>query len=156
MKTQCLTLILGLWSLSGFTQELVSCSGDHFEANGLQLDFSIGEAVTETLESGVTLTQGFHQTLLTITSVSEVPYLNWQAGPNPVVDVLNVQFAHGQISNGFIELLNMQGQVVLSDAFGMVQNLQLDLSDLAPGVYVMRANNLQQQPISQTLLIQKL
>lgn len=156
MKTQCLTLILGLWSLSGFTQELVSSAGDHFEANGLQLDFSIGEAVTETFESGVTLTQGFHQTLLTITSVSEVPHLDWQAGPNPVVDVLNVQFAHGQSSAGFMELLNMQGQVVFSEPFGTVYNLQLDLSRLAPGVYVMRATNNQQQPISQTLLIQKL
>jgi hypothetical protein len=72
------------------------------------------------------------------------------------MDVLNVQFSHESSSQGFLEVMNMQGQLVFSQGFGAARNLQLDLSGLASGMYVMRATDLQQQPISQTLLIQKL
>ena len=64
--------LLIIFQLSVFAQEVISNQGDSYNNGSNILDFTIGEPFTETLSDGTNnLTQGLHQTIITILSVKD-------------------------------------------------------------------------------------
>ena len=87
-------LLIGAFIGSSMTvfaqQDIVSTQGDSYSNSNNTIDFTIGEPVIETVSDGTNdVTQGFHQTQLTITSVKDYEtdfILN--VFPNPTAQLL--------------------------------------------------------------------
>lgn len=73
-------------------QEAISFLGGSYSNANSKIDFTIGETVTKTSNSGFyTLTQGFHQSNWSLISVEEkVPDFEAIVFPNPTSDFLNI------------------------------------------------------------------
>jgi len=68
------------------SQEVVSSAGETQTIPGIEISWTIGEPVIETVSSGSSvLTQGFHQTKLTVTTIDELLFsdLELKVYPNP-------------------------------------------------------------------------
>ena len=69
--------IICVMLLSVKSQEVKGTSGDYFQNAQASLSWTIGEPMTETYTTGTNiLTQGFHQTGLTIVSIFELFFNN--------------------------------------------------------------------------------
>ena len=67
-----LTILLSCWSMFLFAQqqEVISSAGAAFENSTGSISFTMGECITSTLSTtSYILTQGFHQTKLTIVDI---------------------------------------------------------------------------------------
>ncbi|MCK5840294.1 MAG: C10 family peptidase, partial [Bacteroidales bacterium] len=61
--------------------------------------------------------------------------------PNPANDLLNVEFILPETQKIELSILNLTGSVIYSEALGQVEGrntLSIDVSDLTPGVYLLR------------------
>lgn len=85
---------------------------------------------------------------ITALAVSDVSKTQVKVYPNPVVDILNVEAA-SKVST--VQVFDLTGKVVSSHALSAVKN-QVDLSKLAPGVYVV---NIQTENGTQSVKIVK-
>ncbi len=77
-----------------FGQEVLSTGGGHFSNTSIQMSWTLGEPIIETIEnSGTILTQGMHQPNLKITAVGELAGLDVEilAYPNPAKDFLHLR-----------------------------------------------------------------
>jgi len=66
------------------------------------------------------------------TSVSSAAFSNVNMYPNPAKDILHIDF--GMLSNASLQILNLQGQVMLSKQLSG-QTKELDISTLPAGLY---------------------
>jgi hypothetical protein len=104
-------------------QWIVSASGIHAGNDAVQLSWTIGEVVTATISDGNNiLTQGMHQSKLTVTAIEEIvgSGLNISVYPNPAADyvhlkiILPSQGNAGNIWKDFsFQLYNLNGQVLM-------------------------------------------
>lgn len=119
--------------------EVFANGGAHSSNNEPQLSWTIGETVTETFtNSGDQLTQGFHQTKLTITLVKDPePDFELEIFPNPASEYLNLKWVHS-MDQMDVQLVTLQGQVIRE--YPQIPGLQfsLDLSQVAQGPYYLR------------------
>lgn len=106
MKYTVLLIFSCLVSVGVFAQTLqndvVASGGGSAESGTISIEYSIGETVIETTEStGIILTQGFLQPMLSVTSIDEENMLSGiSVYPNPVGDELIIE-----ISGDFIHPL---------------------------------------------------
>ncbi len=79
--------------------------------------------------------QTIHPTSLSVsnTATSEV-----RVFPNPAKDLLNIQFAQAPEKGAVIRLLNLNGQVVRSEAATQATMQQMNVSGLAAGTYLLQ------------------
>ena len=120
---------------------VVASSGTHFSNGTTQVSWTIGEPVIATYDNGSNiLTQGFHQTLLTVTGIRETEALleGVTVYPNPADYLLNVKFEVNQ-SNVSAMLFDAAGRMITSEQIesGTTQH-QLDLTGLSNGTYLLR------------------
>jgi hypothetical protein len=86
--------LFGLFSSTLAAQSIersvIGSSGTSAQAGDLQLDYTVGEAVINTLSTpDLTLTQGFHQGVLQTTGLTGLPLeIGYQIYPNPVTSEL--------------------------------------------------------------------
>jgi len=99
-----------------FNNELVSSSGDTYTNSSYQLDWSIGECVTETQAAdNYIITQGFHQGKYFITELEDLQELiKMQIYPNPTSDVLNLEIEKSGIDNFQYKIYDFSGQELKS------------------------------------------
>lgn len=93
--------------------EVVASAGDHFDNGTTQLSWTLGEVVIDTYDNGTNiLTQGFHQTQLTVTSVEEtLANVRLNMYPNPTSELLNVELGNNE-SDINLQLFDMSGKLV--------------------------------------------
>ena len=90
-------LILIIGSFIGtviIAQEVISSGGETQTATGYEICWTLGEPVIETYMPGTyILTQGFHQSRLTATPISEILYteIELKVFPNPALDFILIQ-----------------------------------------------------------------
>jgi hypothetical protein len=136
-------------------QQVVSSNGDSQVAAGLEVSWTVGEAVIETLVGGsTTLTQGFHQTKLTITAVSEllIPGLEIKVFPNPTQDFITVHFSE-YIEGSRYFLYDFTGKLLENKLINSADT-EINMRNYASGQYILKLTNKSQQPI-QTFQIVK-
>lgn len=98
-------------------QQVISSAGGSATGVGVQLSWTVGEPVIATLTgSSAILTQGFHQSKLTITAIDPAlyPELELSVFPNPVSTSLKLQITGDQYKNLSYRLYNIEGKTILS------------------------------------------
>lgn len=115
-----LCLILFSTALSG--QELLGSAGTD--------KFSLGEAFIEThLGSGLIISEGFHQPLISLIDIKENPRVLVSVYPNPTSDKLILEH---NLESIIVFLYDSQGQVVFTD---YQTSGTFDLSSFSQGQY---------------------
>ncbi len=119
------------------TPEIITTSGDTYQTNNYQLDFTIGETVIDTYsDNDKFLTQGFHQTSVLLVSLIDLN-TNFDVSifPNPTQKNITIQCKENQ-ENIIVELISVDGKILQKGKIpqGTLQHI-LDLSLLANGNY---------------------
>lgn len=143
-KLALLSIALGGFMFANaqsITPEVIASAGDHYEAGGVQLSWTIGEPVIETVQAGGNIiTQGFHQTNLTVTSIDEDNLSNIDVSiyPNPTSDRVIISIPEN-VNDFTLELYDVNGQLVMTKKMYRSENqTQLDVSQLASSYYMLR------------------
>ncbi|WP_417600885.1 T9SS type A sorting domain-containing protein [Owenweeksia hongkongensis] len=142
MKTISTLILCGI-SLLAFSQstdqKVVASSGGHYSNGNNQLSFTIGEPVISTASnSGVTLTQGFHQTKLQVISLEEFsndPLIS--VFPNPVVESLNIT-TEKLTESGWLTLYSVNGKLLLQQKLVPGESQTIDMTSYSDGSYYLR------------------
>lgn len=140
-KIKLIAIIIGviLVGSQSSSQEVISPTGGNAQAQGVQLNWTLGEPVIETIVSvEYTLTQGFHQTKLTVTSVSLFnENTNITAYPNPTSDIVFVKFTGDEFLKSKAELFTSDGKLLKILELNSEIN-QLNVKQLSNGEYFLR------------------
>lgn len=106
--------------------------------NALGADFEITEdtVLYATVTVGDCTTEPFAVTVEVVLDTDTFDMASFRYYPNPVNDVLNLSYSENITS---VEVLNIVGQRVMSAKFEQA-NVQLNLSQLASGTYVVKVN----------------
>lgn len=121
------------------SSKIVSCYGLSSANSVAQTDVTIGETITNTMSNGNnTLTSGFHQTKLIVTTIKENESTNhYQFYPNPVNEVLNFNFTNSNNEPVGLQLLDINGKILYNKQ-NITTNEQLSFSDKANGQYIIK------------------
>lgn len=141
----------------GFGQQATSSSGGEYTSGLYVLNYTIGESVIETLIGSSILTQGFHQSKLTVSSIYE--YRNLRAKihlyPNPTTSNLNIMIA-ANAKNYNVMVINMFGKILKDEKVWLGESpTVIDFNDFKPGVYLVRIID-HQRIVLQTFKVVKL
>jgi len=153
-KQLLLSLFFG-GSISVFAQQdIVSSQGDSYTTGNNTIDFTIGEPIIETGTGGSNeLTQGFHQTNFTITSVEDFkPELNIKVFPNPTAEILNI--SSGETTNKTYQIFDTNGKLVKQGTISGA-NTTVNVVDLSSGTYVLAISGINNTPLKTYQIIKK-
>jgi hypothetical protein len=118
--------------------QLVSSAGESFTNTVYNLDWSIGELVTETFTgSQNTLTQGFHQGTYTISSIEGnlVNEFKIIAFPNPTTDLISIKIESSITENLRFAVMDLTGKVLQTGEV-INNNQQINFSNYSFGTYL--------------------
>jgi hypothetical protein len=155
MKYLIFIVILFLAGSVVSAQQVVSTNGDSRSAAGYEVSWTVGETVIETLiGSSNTLTQGFHQTKLTITAVSELlfPGLEIKVFPNPTQEFITIHFSE-YVENSRYSLYDLKGRLLENKLISSADT-EINMKKYASGQYILKLTDKSKQPI-QTFQIVK-
>jgi hypothetical protein len=142
MKQKRLILIIVLFSaiISTKAQEVVSSSGDYQETSNGSLSWTIGEPITETATNGNILTQGFQQTRITITNISEIhnSEINLSIFPNPTNEFIKIISTEDE--NFTIQLFNINGKLLKEKKINNTDNT-ISMNEFTNGTYLLKITN---------------
>ncbi len=136
MKTSVFYIILVCivcFCSSARAQEVVASSGNHFSNNEIQISWTLGEPVIQTLSNNnVLLTQGFHQAKLTVTAIEELDDLLMQisAYPNPTSNFLKLSVKNSGEEELYYSLYTLDGKML------MQKQIESDLSEISMMNYI--------------------
>lgn len=132
------TLLLTFWCITGIaqSQEVISTAGTVFENGAGTISFTLGEIVTNTLNSGSSvLTQGFQQSKLTIVSLDERIELEMSVFPNPVQQMITLKVETPQ---GFQYMLFDISGVLIERKEIKGSETGIDFTSMEPAVYILK------------------
>jgi len=98
-----------------FSPDVISSAGETFQNNEVQLDWTLGEVMTATLENNTNiLSQGFQQPYLEITSINKLSsaFGNIKIFPNPTHDWINFDLTLNQNTTVLIRLFDTNGKLI--------------------------------------------
>ena len=148
MKYSIIILILSLAGSVVSAQQVVSSNGDSQSAAAVEVSWTLGETVIETLIVGSnTLTQGFHQTKLTITAVSEVliPGLEIRVFPNPTPEIITIHFSE-YVEGSRFWLYDLRGKLLENKLISSADT-EINMKNYASGQYILKLTNKSRQSI---------
>lgn len=158
MKTMTLFLLGLLFAFPAMAQslerEVIASGGDYFSGSNASVEMTSGEATIATLSGGSNLlTQGFHQTKLTIVALDD-PAISGNLGnydikvfPNPVQDQLFIEI-EGDLEPVRTVVTDMRGKMIWNrDALQIGMRHSLPMHQLADGMYFVRVFNSLGQPL---------
>lgn len=145
MKKMLFTLIsfagVAFANAQSISQQVIASAGTHYTGSNAQLSWTIGEPVITTVSNGSnTITQGFHQTLLNVTSVEEqsIAGVNVTVFPNPTSDVLNINLTNN-LKDLQMDLFDMSGKLLQAREIGSAEgNVQISMTEYARANYLLR------------------
>lgn len=132
---------------------VIASTGASASSGNVKMDYTLGEVVVETFSAGGnTLTQGFHQTNLTLVAI-ENPELFTEISiyPNPASDVMNVDIPSGY-SLLDISLYDVTGKLILNKN-QVSGKLTLDVATMASGTYYLQVINPQNKQLKTFKLV---
>ena len=151
------SLLIGTFGYSQTTSpEVIGSSGDHFVSSQAQLSWTIGETMIATFASDSSqLSQGFHQTSLTITAIEDLgPNFEMKAYPNPTTDLLHFEWPENTPSLRLV-LIDLTGKELwVRQARSPALPRSIDLTTYPAGTYFLHIYQQDQQG-TKTLTILK-
>lgn len=151
------SLLIGTFGYSQTTSpEIIGSSGDHFFNSNAQISWTLGETMVATFTSDSSqLSQGFHQTNLTITAIEDLaPNFEMKAYPNPTADLLHFEWPENTPSLRLV-LIDVSGKELwVRQARSPALPTSLDLSTYPAGTYFLHVYQ-QDHPSTKTITILK-
>jgi len=126
-------------------QNVIGSAGGYDTTNNVKVSWTVGEVITETATDGNnTLTQGFHQTNLTVTQIEEalINSENFSINifPNPAVYSVSMEVTAESIKGLKYELNDNNGKLLLKGKF--TNKLEkIDFTIYQPSIYYIRIYN---------------
>lgn len=121
-------------------QEVISTSGKHHESADKSISWTLGEMVTETFSAGENiLTQGFHQSKLTVVSMNDMdlPGYTITAYPSPAKSYVTLSVEAEKYENMVYRLYDLNGKLITQGSID-AKNTSISFSGLKPAVYFLR------------------
>ena len=144
MKKVFVGLGIGLLCLSlAFAQSVepsvLSVAGPQQSAGNVQVSWTVGQTATATLTSpDVTLTQGFQQSQLTVTSLDPLPpTIDMQVFPNPSSNFIQIEW-EGLSPQLNFQWVDARGKLLDQWSFSQGGTNQYDVSRYAAGNYLLQ------------------
>ncbi len=152
MSTPKFMVLLTLFfSSTGFyaqslERSVVATTGQSDHQNGIFLDWTVGEiAVSSISTSEMTLTEGFHQSYLTVKRIesdAQNPF-SIRIAPNPVRGELNVFLDEVGEQSLRLELFDISGrQLDLLKVDPTIQLVRIDMFNYPASTYILKATSL--------------
>lgn len=116
---------------------LIGTAGDSYKNSTYQLDWSLGEILTETYTgTQYSLTQGLHQGNYTITSIIDIPQSNFTiiVYPNPASNYLVIDIKNGKPEDIIYSFTDINGRLIQSGHLKSQQK-ELNIQQYSPGIY---------------------
>lgn len=127
------------------SQQLIGSAGNTYKNTSYQLDWSIGEILSESYSvTSQNLTQGFQQGNYTITAVEQLKELDFEirAYPNPATDFIILNVESSKLENLDYSILNMQGYTLQMDKItGDKQHINFSNYDSGTYFIIIKQNN---------------
>jgi hypothetical protein len=121
-------------------QEVVATAGSTLSNINGSISFTIGESVANTLINGdKTVTQGFHQTSISVSAMSELinPGFSISAFPNPTVDILTLSIGKEDITDLQYLLIDIYGKI-LSQKHLESNETAISVKEFTKGIYILK------------------
>jgi hypothetical protein len=121
-------------------QQVISSAGASATGTGVQLSWTIGEPVIETFTgTSAILTQGFHQSKLTVTAIDPAlfPGLDVTVYPNPVSTQLRYKISGERIQNLSYRMINAEGKIILTKIVVNPEEL-INMEIYTSGIYLLK------------------
>ena len=151
-----LIIIFSLFVLNNsFAQKAVSANGGTATAAGHTVSWTIGEPVIATVtDANNTLTQGFHQTKITVTAINDIQVsgVEIKVYPNPAQDFVTIYFSEPMEKTSYL-LFDLSGKL-LEQRNIEANEAKIDMRGFAGGSYILKLNHRGSQPL-QTFKIVK-
>lgn len=135
--TAATILICGFGSTQSLNPEVISSSGTHFSGDVAQLSWTLGECIILTHETSESvLTQGFHQTRLIITDVSEINLIDpgIDVYPNPTMDYVKLRMNNPMNEGVQFKLFDHSGRLLNSGQL-IQDEAVIEMKGLASATY---------------------
>jgi hypothetical protein len=122
-------------------RQVLGSAGASFESTSLQVDYTVGEAVTQTGSSGsYTISQGFQQNNMNPSAIGEKQLsIDFALYPNPAQDQLTLSLSAQAAFGVKLSLSDMAGAVWFTDTgeekVSGPYRRNISLAGLASGVY---------------------
>lgn len=133
--------VLPLCSMAqSVTPEVMASAGEHFDNGTTQLSWTLGEVMIDTYDNGSNiLTQGFHQTNLTVTAIDEaVSDIRLNLYPNPTSEFLNIELGNNEKDIN-IQMYDMSGKLMHKDVINAYDTKYvLPMQSVATGKYLIQ------------------
>ncbi len=119
--------------------QIIASSGSSYETPSAQLDWTLGELITETYTAGsIILTQGFHQPEISVETGYSDPDIQLSVNVFPVPSSSYITVEFNEIWQGMtIELFNLQG-IRISSTPVINQRVEINLLDLPSAGYILK------------------
>ncbi len=134
-------LLASVFSIStAKAQQVIAAGGNHHEAGGTSISWTLGETVIETFKADENIiTQGFHQSKLTVVSIEEIDALDYKitAFPNPTTSNIMLNVEAEDYENMSFRLYDFNGRLVEQNRIDG-ENTKVSLEGLKSGIYFIR------------------
>lgn len=143
MKTIIYILLLvSHYSLfaQSISSEVITSGGDNYKNNYASMQVTIGEPATETIsQNGISLTQGFQQTDIIVTPLSNKNLLpiSITVFPNPAENLIKLAFSDEVTPNSKYELYDNTGKL-LAQSILLNQISEIPLYNFVSGTYILK------------------
>jgi hypothetical protein len=140
---------------SATAQTVVSANGGTATAAGVEVSWTIGEPITETVTDGTTtLTQGFQQSKLTVTAINDIQVsgVEIKVYPNPTSDYVTVHFSKVMEKPTYL-LFDLSGRLIEQKNIETT-DAKIDMTGYAGGSYILKLNS-GQQPLQSFKIIKR-
>jgi hypothetical protein len=134
-----ITIIIIALSYATKAQEVVSSGGGCHQNSTSSITWTLGETAIHTLRANdKIITQGFHQTKLTVTAVNEIPGLKMiiSAFPNPTNDFINLK-VDGSIEKLSFSVYDLNGRLLKTGRFEANPEM-VSFQDLGSAIYLIK------------------
>ena len=124
---------------------VISSSGGSGSADGTSLSWTTGELISQTFSADtLMLTQGFQQGEITVaTAANELHGLSMDVNvyPNPVRNMLNIDFKGMMDQAARVKLMNLNGRVIFTREINNPSNItRINLDGNTPGTYMLEVS----------------
>lgn len=138
MKKMLLGLALITSSISisqSVTPEVTATAGAHFAIPSIQISWTLGEPITQTLSnSSAQLTQGFQQSNISVIGISDYDFsYSVEAFPNPTIDVVRIKLSEN-VSKGSLNIVDPTGKTIFVKDI-TESEFMLDFAPYSQGTY---------------------
>jgi hypothetical protein len=121
-------------------QQVVSTAGSTLGNSTGSISYTIGESVAQTLTQGdKTLTQGFHQTTISLSTISELEDLGFSISvfPNPTSNVLTLTLTKENVSGLQYLIFDINGKLISQKNLESAET-NVPVDQLIVGFYIIK------------------